>query len=109
MKPAGPHPHKRLTALFVRNTTAVGSHADGNGLYLIVDPSGAKRWMLRTIVRGKRCDIGLGGISLVSLAEAREEATRLRKLARQGEDPLAQRKKAKLAIPTFEEAAVEVH
>ncbi|TDI81077.1 MAG: DUF4102 domain-containing protein, partial [Betaproteobacteria bacterium] len=54
-----------------------GRYGDGNGLYLIVDPSGAKRWVLRTVVMGKRRDIGLGGLSLVSLAEAREEAMRL--------------------------------
>lgn len=109
MKPQGPHPQKRLSALFVRNIAGPGCFADGNGLYLIVDPSGAKRWMLRTMVQGKRRDIGLGGLSLVCLAEAREEAAKLRKVARQGGNPLAERQKAKQLTPTFEEAAIEVH
>jgi len=81
-KPKGRHPHQRLTAVRIKNLTDPGRHADGNGLYLFVENSGAKRWVLRTIVSGKRCDIGLGSLQLVSLAEARGEATRLRSLAR---------------------------
>ena len=102
------HPEKALSAVKVRNAQS-GRHADGNGLYLIVDESGAKRWMLRTVIRGKRCDVGLGGLSLVSLAEAREEAVRLRKIARKGGDPLAERRQERRIVPTFEEAAREVH
>ena len=60
-------------------------------------------------MRGKRCDIGLGGRSVVSLAAAREEAARLRKIARDGGDPLAERQKAKRVVPTFDEAAQQVH
>lgn len=105
----GKHPQKALSAAFIRTTTNSGRYADGNGLYLIVDPSGAKRWVLRTVVMGKRRDMGLGGLSLVSLAEAREEAARLRKIARQHGDPLAERRKARQVIPTFEQAAREVH
>jgi len=103
------HPEKALTAAKVRALSEPGRYADGNGLYLVVDPSGARRWMLRTIVRGKRCDLGLGGLSLVSLAEAREEAARLRKRAREGGDPLAERRKERRTLPTFEEAARQVH
>jgi hypothetical protein len=44
---------------------------------------------LRTVILGKRSDIGLGGVSLVRLAEAREEASRLREIARAAGDPLA--------------------
>jgi integrase len=91
------------------SVTAPGRYADGNGLYLIVDPSGAKRWMLRTIVQGKRRDIGLGGCKLVSLAEAREMALTFRKIAREGGDPLAERRKQRMVIPTFEHAARSVH
>jgi hypothetical protein len=82
------HPEKALSAVKIKNAKP-GRHADGNGLYLVVDDSGAKRWLLRTVIRGKRCDVGLGGLSLVSLADAREEAARLRKIARKGGDPLA--------------------
>jgi hypothetical protein len=102
------HPEKTLSAVKIRNAKP-GRYADGNGLYLVVDDSGAKRWLLRTVIRGKRCDLGLGGLSLVSLADAREEAARLRKIARKGGDPLAERREERRIVPTFEEAAKEVH
>ena len=104
----GRHPEKALTAVAVR-AAKPGRHADGNGLYLVVDPSGARRWMLRLTVLGRRKDIGLGATSLVSLAEARELALSMRKTARAGGDPLADRRKVLLIIPTFEEAARQCH
>ncbi len=107
-KPAGAHREKRLTAATIRALTKVGMHADGHGLYLKVDASGAKRWVQRIVVNGKRRDIGLGSASLVSLVEARETALQHRKAARAGEDPLAA-KKLSQAILTFKEAAEAVH
>ena len=83
--------------------------ADGGGLYLRVAPSGAKSWILRTVIQGRRCDLGLGSVTLVSLAEAREQAVHLRKVARAGGDPLAERRRAHRWLPTFEEAARQVH
>ena len=109
MKPKGKHPSQALSAATVRSITKPGRFADGNGLYLVVDPSGAKRWMLRTVVRGKRSDIGLGSTQLVGLADARAEAQWMRRLARDGRDPLAERRRGKLVVPTFAEAARSVH
>ncbi|MFL5112359.1 MAG: Arm DNA-binding domain-containing protein, partial [Microvirga sp.] len=77
---------KRLTARAVATLTEPGRHADGDGLYLIVDPSGAKRWMFlfrwggRPGVPGKLKEMGLGGVSAVSLVEARERAAEARKV-----------------------------
>lgn len=106
-KPAGRHREKVLTAAAVRNL-GPGFHADGGNLYLKVDPSGARRWIVRLNVQGKRRDIGLGATALVSLTEAREGALQYRKAARAGDDPLAA-KRLLQSIPTFEEAAREVH
>jgi integrase len=108
-EPRRAHPDKALTAVHIRNVRKRGKYCDGNGLYLVVDPSGAKRWMVRTVILGKRCDIGLGSVRLVSLAEAREEAVRIRRKARDGENPLADRRRATLVVPTFREAAETVH
>jgi len=44
-------------------------------LFLEVDPSGARRWLLRTIVKGRR-DLGFGSASLVSLADAQNGKSR---------------------------------
>lgn len=60
------------------------------------------------VIRGKRTEIGLGGASLVSLAEARSAARENRWIARSGGDPLQTRREAQ-AMPTFEEAARKVH
>jgi integrase len=107
-KPRGRHPDKRLTVPAV-NSAGPGFHADGNGLYLAVDESGARRWILRTLVHGRRRDIGLGGAATIRLAEAREFARRLRRVARDGGDPIAERDRDKLRSPSFEDAARTVH
>jgi len=108
-KPRGRHPDKRLTAMRIRNLTTPGRYADGNGLYLFVEPSGSRRWVWRGKIAGKRSDLGLGSAKLVSLAEAREEALRLRKIARSGGNPLAERRRERRTVPTFKEAATQVH
>ena len=78
-KRQGKHPDKELTAMKVRQSNKLGRYADGNGLYLVISNTGAKRWILRTLVQGKRRDMGLGSVSLVGLAEARELAAQNRK------------------------------
>ena len=60
MKARGRHLLEALTGDFIRSVQATGFYADGNGLYLRVDTSGTKRWVLRTMVQGRRRDIGLG-------------------------------------------------
>ena len=105
-KPKGRHPQKALSAAFVRSAPP-GRHADGNGLYLFVQPSGTRSWIQRLLVRGRRRELGLGSLALVPLAEAREKALLNRKLARQGGDPLAEKRRSQ-GIPTFAEAAARV-
>ena len=105
-KPKGRHPQKSLSAAFIRSAPP-GRHADGNGLYLFVQPSGTRSWIQRLLVRGRRRELGLGSLALVPLAEAREKALVNRKLARQGGDPLAEKRRSQ-AVPTFAEAAMRV-
>ena len=68
-----PKKQKRLTAAFVRHAPP-GKHYDGNGLILKVEPGGARRWIQRIAIHGKRREIGLGSCKLVSLRKARELA-----------------------------------
>ena len=107
-KKEGRHPEKALSAAFVRTVTEPGKYFDGHGLFLKVDKTGARRWVQRINIRGKRTEMGLGSASLVSLAEAREAALDNRKLARAGGDPLRSKHEAE-AILSFEEAARKVH
>ena len=86
-KPRGRHPQHRLTPVSVRAKRRPGRYADGNGLYLVVDPSGAKRWIWRGLIHGKRCDLGLGGVQIVSLSDARDKAISYRRQARDGQSP----------------------
>ena len=105
-KPRGRHPDKALSAAFIRSAPP-GRHADGNGLFLYVKPEGTRSWIQRLVIRGRRRELGLGAVALVSLAEARDVALANRKLARSGGDPLADKRRAE-GVPTFAEAARSV-
>ena len=105
-KRRGRHPEKALSAAFVRSAPP-GRHADGNGLYLFVQPTGTRSWVQRLVIRGRRRELGLGAAGLVTLAEARELALANRKLARSGGDPLSEKHRAE-GVPTFAEAAERV-
>ena len=100
----------RLSAAFVRTVTEPGRYGDGrggHGLALLVIPSGARCWVQRLVIHGKRRELGLGGYPMVTLSEARSKAFENRKLARAGGDPLALKRRA--AVPTFAEAAERVY
>ncbi len=105
-----------------------GRHADGDGLYLLVKPTGARSWLLRVQHLGRRRDIGLGSVDLsqrspddpihsvpilqrkrLTLGEAREKAASLRRLALAGLDPAVERDREKRQIPTFAEAVKLAH
>ena len=96
----------KLTVKKVSSLQEPGMYGDGEGLYLRVGPTGAKSWILRTVVHGRRRELGMGSANLVSLLEAREQARGLRKIAREGGDPDSVRKHSAM---TFEQAARKVH
>ncbi|NNU80411.1 integrase arm-type DNA-binding domain-containing protein [Halovulum dunhuangense] len=108
--PAKKTSDKGLSAAFVRTVKVPGKYHDGGGLglYLRVTESGARSWVQRITIRGRRSEIGLGSPPVVTLAEARERALENSRVARSGGDPL-QMKRATHAVPTFEEAARKVH
>lgn len=109
---------KELSAAHVARITRSGLHAVGGvaGLQLQVTASGARSWILRTLVGGIRRDIGLGGYPTVSLAQARERARELREQVWRGIDPVVERKKARAELIaeqakaiTFKDAAERAH
>ncbi len=101
----------RLTARRVETEKRPGRYVDGKGLCLEVDPSGAKRWILRIMVQGRRRDMGLGGVVDVSLADARQKAAEARRIAKAGLDPIEARRKAQAlqTLPSFRKAAEARH
>ena len=80
------HAAHKLSALFVKKTNKPRKYSDGLGLYLIVEPTGSKRWKQRITIRGKRCDLGLGSTKLVTLEEERLTAQSNKKTAKDGGD-----------------------
>jgi integrase len=99
---------KGLTAKKVEKEAKPGRYGDGNGLMLLIKPSGAKSWVQRISIKGRMVDLGLGSVELVSLAEAREKALGNKKLSREDKDPREEKRRAE-AILTFEQAAREVY
>lgn len=105
---------KEMTAAQVRQLSRPGIHAVGGaaGLVVQVKESGAKSWLLRTIVGGRRRAIGLGAFPDVGLGQAREDAKEMRRKIRDGIDPAVERRDRRQALVdanaarlTFDEAA----
>lgn len=81
-----------LTARKVETIKTAGLFADGGGLYLQVTATGAKTWIFRYSLNGRRRDMGLGSLTDVGLAEAREKRRVARDTVKAGRDPIDQRK-----------------
>ncbi|MBL8668753.1 MAG: DUF4102 domain-containing protein [Rhodospirillales bacterium] len=84
-------------------TAGPGKYNDGRGLMLVVKESGARSWVLRCQVNGRRRDVGLGSWPDVTLAVARDKAIETRRLMRQGGDPVAAKRRA--LTTCFQDAA----
>jgi integrase len=104
----------KLSAVEIAKAKGPAVLHDGGGLYLRVKGTGAKSWVFRFQLDGKRRDMGLGPFPDISLAEARGKATERRKLRHDGIDPLdaraAQRRAQRVSDAkgrTFRECAVE--
>jgi integrase len=99
----------KLTELGVKSMKK--TTGDGDGLRLIVRPSGAKSWELRYQLNGRRRDMGLGSYPEIGLKEARQKALDARRLIEAGTDPIDAREAARKAakpLPTFGDIAALV-
>jgi integrase len=94
---------KRLTDISVKNAKpgkklwAVEVPDGGNGLYLVLWPSGKKTWAARFRVDGRPAKFTLGKYPDMSLAAARKAAIDAREQAAKGEDPNKKKREAKVA------------
>jgi hypothetical protein len=98
---------KRLSDRKVQTIKKPGRHADGGGLYLVVDPSRAKRWVFMSWRGGRQVEIGLGGLTFVSLKAARAKAAACSSLVAEGRDPREALKENR-GMPTFGELSDKV-
>src|SRR5262249_37842399 len=96
----------RLTAVAVANAKAKGLYPDGAGLYLRVTSTGTKTWILRFKRDGRTRDMGLGPISVMSFARARELAAKAAQQRLQGLDPIHARDAQRAATKREEPSAV---
>ncbi len=69
--------------------------ADGEGLFLLVTPTGGKYWRLKYFFAGKEKLLALGVYPEVSLADARDRRAQARKVLAAGNDPGEAKKEAK--------------
>lgn len=108
-----PRKAPELPALTVARMKTPGLHAVGGvaGLHLQITASGARSWILRVAIGGRRRDMGLGGFPDVSLQEAREKARAARRRIEDGVDPIEERRVQRGALAaatskalTFEDA-----
>ena len=93
----------------VKRLTEPGLHAVGTvpGLRLNITNTGAKSWILRTMIGTKRSDIGLGSYPGVTVAAAWERARTALDSIRNGKNPIAERESKQAAITwTFKTCAL---
>ena len=109
----------KLSTRRVASEAKPGRHSDGGGLYLVVSPTGARKWLFIFRREGKQREMGLGaasGPSSVSLADARSKAALCRDHLRDGRDPIEVRRQEEVGTrrhaPSFGEFAdryIEAH
>lgn len=56
----------KLNPKQVENLTEPGTYDDGDGLRLVVKPTGRKSWLLRFQLAGRRREMGLGSFPEVA-------------------------------------------
>lgn len=99
---------KEMSALGVSRLRDPGLHFVGgvSGLALQVTPSGARSWILRVMIGGKRRDMGLGGFPDVTLAGARDAARVARAKIKAGIDPIEEGRAARSMLAASRASAL---
>lgn len=95
----------KLTAREVASISEPGMYGDGAGLWLKVDQTLSKRWVLVYFLAKKRREMGLGPVAQVDLKTARLKAAAARQLVADGRDPIAERQLEEKSATTFGEVA----
>jgi len=81
--------------------------SDGEGLFLLVMPSGSKYWRLKYFIGEKEKLLALGVYPAVGLADARERRAQARKLLAAGKDPADAKREAKRTVIEKQQASFE--
>ena len=102
----------KLTSQTIKSLGA-GKFSDGEGLWLVKYENGNGKWFLRYTIYGRRREMGLGAFPTVTLKEAREAASKWRRLVRDGKDPISERDKlsasGKLNMNLLQDIALDAY
>ena len=103
----------KLTSRAIQSKKIPGYYSDGGNLYLRVSKELNKTWAFYYKKNGKRTELGFGSLNDISLEQARDKASELRKQLKNGVDPIEEKQrianeiKAKKAkYITFEQCAI---
>lgn len=95
----------RLTKKDIDRANKRRKYSDGRGLFLSVSKTGSKTWAFcyrfpnpDSLKGYKEREMGLGSIDFMSLDDARDRALELRRMVRQGVDPMAERDRENRAV-----------
>lgn len=107
----------KLTAIECKNAKPKDKAyklADGGGMFLLVQPNGARYWRMKYRYAGKEKLLALGVFPEVTLSDARQKRDAARKLLDAGEDPgnakrEQKRQTVEKSAQTFERVAREWH
>lgn len=110
-------PPMKLTATECKNAKPKDKPyklADGNGMFMLIQPNGARYWRLKYRYAGKEKLLALGVFPEVSLSDARQKRDAARKLLDAGDDPSSAKREQKRQTvekseQTFERIAREWH
>lgn len=100
-----------LTDIAIRNAKPrekVVKLSDGGGLQLWIEPKGAKLWRLAYRFDGKQKKLAIGPYPAIDLRAARAKREDAKNLLREGKDPGAEKRLAKLTAAASREATFEV-
>ncbi|MGW9331577.1 tyrosine-type recombinase/integrase [Bosea sp. NPDC055594] len=100
-----------LTDIAIRNAKPrekVVKLSDGGGLQLWIEPKGAKLWRLAYRFDGKQKKLSIGPYPAIDLRAARAKREEAKDLLREGKDPGAEKRLAKLTAAASRESTFEV-
>lgn len=100
-----------LTDTAIRNAKPrekVVKLSDGGGLQLWIEPKGAKLWRLAYRFDGKQKKLAIGPYPAIDLRAARAKREEAKNLLREGKDPGAEKRLAKLTAAASREFTFEV-